>query len=101
MAAISDMRELSALAYGFIASKVLFAALKREALRLLGRWPHTPSTNLRRRPGVAAHRLDTLLTACVSVGLVERRQDGFINAAASQQYLGFPPQTGRVGLDRP
>ncbi len=86
MAAISDVRELSALAYGFIASKVLSAALNAKLFDCLADGPHSLD-ELAATSGVAVHRLDTLLTACVSAGLVERRQHGFINASVSQQYL--------------
>ncbi len=84
MATISDVRELSALAYGFIASKVLFAALNVKLFDCLADGPHSLD-ELAATSGVAVHRLDTLLTACVSVGLVERRQDCFTNAAAPRR----------------
>ena len=41
MAAISDVRELSALAYGFIASKVLFTALNAKLFDCLADGPHS------------------------------------------------------------
>ena len=78
--------ELSALAYGFIASKVLFAALNAKLFDCLADGPHSLD-ELAATSGVAVHRLDRLITACVSVGLVERRQNGFLNASVSQQYL--------------
>jgi|TARA_B100000315_G_C14535297_1_gene568173 SAM-dependent methyltransferase len=83
---ISDVRQISHIAYGFIASKVLFATLNAKLFDLLADGPR-PLPALADDTGIAEHRLDTLLTACVSLGLMERRDDGFINAPASQQYL--------------
>ena len=86
MAAISDVRDLSALAYGFMASKVLFAALNAKLFDALAEGPRS-FDGLVTATGVAEHRLETLLTACVSVGLVERRDEEFVNGPASEHYL--------------
>ena len=83
---ISDVREISNIAYGFIASKVLFAALNAKLFDLLADGPR-PLHDLERETGICGNRLETLLTACVSLGLIERSADGFLNAPASQQYL--------------
>jgi len=86
MPPITDVREISNLAYGFIASKVLFAALNARIFELLAQGPR-PLAVLERETGIAGNRLDTLLTACTSLGLIERGADGYRNAPASQQYL--------------
>ena len=86
MASITNVRELSELAYGFIASKVLFSALNARVFDRLADGPRSIDA-LAATTGIAGHRLDTLLTACVSIGLVERRRNAFVNAPASQQYL--------------
>lgn len=86
MPPITDVREISNLAYGFIASKVLFAALNARIFELLAQGPR-PLAVLERETGIAGNRLETLLTACTSLGLIERGADGYRNAPASQQYL--------------
>ena len=86
MPPITDVREISNLAYGFIASKVLFSALNARIFELLAHGSR-PLAELERETGIAANRLETLLTACTSLGLIERGADGYRNAPASQQYL--------------
>ena len=86
MAPISDVREISNLAYGFIASKVLFAALNAKLFDILAGGPRRLS-ELQGETGIGGNRLETLLTACVSLGLIEDGADGFANAPACQQYL--------------
>jgi len=85
-APISDVREISNLAYGFIGSKVLFSALNARIFELLAKGARSLA-DLEREAGIAGNRLDTLLTACTSLGLIERGADGYRNAPASQQYL--------------
>ena len=85
-APISDVREISNLAYGFIGSKVLFSALNARIFELLAKGARSLA-DLERETGIAGNRLDTLLTACTSLGLIERGADGYRNAPASQQYL--------------
>jgi predicted O-methyltransferase YrrM len=86
MPPITDVREISNLAYGFIGSKVLFSALNARIFELLAMGPR-PLAELERETGIAGNRLGTLLTACTSLGLIERGADGYRNAPASQQYL--------------
>ena len=42
-----------------------------------------PFADLERETGIAGNRLDTLLTACTSLGLIERGADGYRNAPAA------------------
>lgn len=83
---ISDVREISHIAYGFIGSKVLFAALNAKLFELLAEGPR-PLQDLERETGIRRNRLETLLTACSSLGLIANGGDGFRNAPAVQQYL--------------
>jgi SAM-dependent methyltransferase len=102
---VQDVREISRIAYGFMASKALFAALN---LDLFGRLASGPRAldELARETAIAPGRLGKLLTACVSLGLVEKRDvDRYANAPASQAYLvrGAPAYFGdyyRLQIDR-
>jgi hypothetical protein len=68
MPPISDVREISNLAYGFIGSKVLFSALNARIFELLAQGAR-PLADLERETGIAGNRLDNLLTACTTLGL--------------------------------
>jgi ubiquinone/menaquinone biosynthesis C-methylase UbiE len=86
VAPLTDVRELSRIAYGFMASKALFATLNLGLFdRLSG--GAKPLHVLADETGVAPKRLLTLITACVSLGLLEQRGDGYANAPASETYL--------------
>ena len=86
MAGITDVRGISNIAYGFMASKALFAALNLDLFsRLSGR--ATSLDALARETGVAPTRLLSLLTACVSLGLLENAAGEYRNAPASETYL--------------
>lgn len=83
---VTDVRQISSLAYGFIASKTLFAALN---IDLFGRLSPAgkSSSELSAGTGIPEHRLLTLLTACVSLGLIALRDGRYENAPASEAYL--------------
>jgi len=83
---LTDVRQISGIAYGFIASKTLFAALN---LDLFGRLSARARTlaELSDEMGIPEHRLLTLLTACVSLGLISQEQGRYANAPASEAYL--------------
>jgi ubiquinone/menaquinone biosynthesis C-methylase UbiE len=86
MKPIEDVRQISALAYGFIAAKALFAAL---SLDLFTRIAHgTPTlAGLSAATGTAPNRLRTLLTALKAAGLVSESAGCFANAPAVQSFL--------------
>jgi 2-hydroxy-4-(methylsulfanyl)butanoate S-methyltransferase len=86
VAPLTDVRDLSRIAYGFMASKALFAALNLGLFDRLAA-DAKPFHVLAEETGVAPKRLLTLITACVSLGLLERRGDRYANAPASQTYL--------------
>ncbi|HUF93973.1 MAG TPA: methyltransferase dimerization domain-containing protein, partial [Candidatus Limnocylindria bacterium] len=101
---MSDVREISHIAYGFMGSKALFSALH---LDLFGRLAGDTKSfeSLVEATGVAPNRLRTLLVALTSVGLVVRDGDGYRNAPASERYLvrGAPAYFGdyyRFQIDR-
>src|SRR5215213_830407 len=83
---ISDVRDISKLAYGFMASKALFVALELDVFGHLATAPKTLA-ELASETGITISRLHTLLTACVSIGLLFKTGDRYANAPASQQYL--------------
>lgn len=83
---ITDVREISHIAYGFMASKALFAALDLDVFGHLADGSK-PIDALSHDTEIAANRLETLLTACVSLGLLTREDNQFANGPASQRYL--------------
>ena len=92
---IEDVRAISQIAYGFIASKALFVALDLDLFgHLHGRAKSLEV--LAKATGVSPQRLRTLLTSLVSVGLVTRAEDSYANAPAGDRYLvrGAPAYFG-------
>ena len=86
MAGITDVRGISTIAYGFMASKALFAALNLDLFSRLANGPKSLEA-LSGETGIAPTRLLSLLTACVSLGLLENSPGGYANAPASTTYL--------------
>jgi ubiquinone/menaquinone biosynthesis C-methylase UbiE len=78
--------DISAIAYGFMASKALFAALEIGVFTELADDPLAPD-DLADRTGLAARRLRTLLHALAGLGLLVRDGDRFGNAPAADRYL--------------
>ncbi len=70
---LTDVRQISSIAYGFIASKTLFAALNLDLFSRLSPGGKT-ITELAGEMGIPQHRLLTLLTACASLGLISQGQ---------------------------
>jgi ubiquinone/menaquinone biosynthesis C-methylase UbiE len=95
MRAVTERRELSSIAYGFMASKALFAALGVDLFTHLAAGPRT-TAELSQDTGIAAHRLQTLLHALSAVGLIVARGQSYTNASACQRYLarGAPGEFG-------
>ena len=101
---LTDVRQISRIAYGFFASKALFAALN---LNLFGHLAdgRTSLDSLADTTGVAPNRLTTLLSTLASVGLVVRNGQNWTNAPAAARYLvpGQPAYFGdyyRFQIDR-
>ena len=104
MEPLTDVRAISRIAYGFMASKVLFAALNLDLFSRVSAQPKTLA-ELAEETGIAANRLLTLLTACVSLGLLRDAEGRYANAPASTAYLvrGTPGYFGdyyRFQVDR-
>lgn len=94
MEPLTDVRDISRIAYGFIASKALFAALE---LDLFSRLLEPKSIDaLARESGVPARRVQTLLATLTALGLIVRDGDRFHNSPASERYLtrGSPASFG-------
>jgi ubiquinone/menaquinone biosynthesis C-methylase UbiE len=85
MPPLVDVRDLSRLAYGFMGSKVLFAALNLDLFSRLTK-PTTVDA-LTDEPGIGLNRLRTLLAALTAVGLVVREGEQYRNAPVSDRYL--------------
>ena len=83
---ITDVRDISRIGYGFMASQALFAALELDVFGHLAGGPQTLEA-LAQATGVASHRLVALLSACVGLGLLGREDDRYVNAPASATYL--------------
>lgn len=83
---LASVRDISRIAYGFMASKVLFAALDLDLFGLLAAGPKSAKT-LGDATGLLPGRLEILLTACVGLGLLVKHGDTYENAPASQTYL--------------
>ena len=101
---ISDVRDISRIAYGFMGSKALFSALGLDLFDHLA-GDGKPLEMLVAETGVAGNRLKTLLAALTAVGLVVRDGDRYRNAPATQRYLvrGAPAYFGdyyRFQIDR-
>ena len=86
MEPITDVREISRIAYGFKASKALFVAID---LDLFSRFSESakPLSVLADETGVAENRLETLLTALTGLGLLINAGGSYSNAPASEDYL--------------
>lgn len=94
MEPLRDVRDISRIAYGFIASKALFAALELDLFsRLL---EPTTIDVLAQESGIAAHRVKTLLATLTALGLIVCDDDRFHNSPASEKYLtrGSPAYFG-------
>jgi 2-hydroxy-4-(methylsulfanyl)butanoate S-methyltransferase len=85
-APITDVREISRIGYGFMASQALFAALDLDVFGRLADGPKSLLT-LARETGVTPERLVALLSACVGLGLLGLEEDRYVNAPAAASYL--------------
>jgi SAM-dependent methyltransferase len=83
---LEDVRQISALTYGFIASKALFAALDLDLFTRIAQGIDTLPA-LAEATNVAANRLRTLLTALKTVGLLSEADGRFTNAPATHTFL--------------
>jgi 2-hydroxy-4-(methylsulfanyl)butanoate S-methyltransferase len=83
---IEDVRDISAITYGFMASKALFAALDFDLFTHIDHGTDAV-IELAKASGVSENRLVTLLTALKSLGLIVEREGRFANAPATAKFL--------------
>ncbi len=104
MAGIEDVRDISRIAYGFMASKALFAALNLDLFTKLEGQAKSLAV-LSEETGVAENRLSTLLTALTGTGLLVADGAAYANSDGASRYLipGKPAYFGdyyRYQIDR-
>ena len=83
---VRDVRDISRLAYGFIASKALFAALDVDLFGHVDRGINS-TAELSQKLGVAENRLSTLLAALTALGLLVHEDAQYSNSPAAARYL--------------
>ena len=83
---IEDVRDISAITYGFMASKALFAALDFDLFTHIDRGADSV-VGLAEATGVSGNLMLTLLTALKSLGLIVEREGRFANAPATAKFL--------------
>lgn len=83
---IEDVKDISAITYGFMASKALFAALEFDLFTHVAQGADSTGA-LAAAAGIAENRLITLLTALKSLGLISEEGGRLINAPATARYL--------------
>lgn len=86
MTLLTTAEEISDIAFGFMGSKALFAALHFGVFTHLADGPMT-AEELGKAAGLPAERARTLLTAVASLGLVSVEGDRFANAPAAKSFL--------------
>lgn len=82
----TDVRHISHIAYGFMASRALFSALNLELFGHISDGARELEA-LSSATGVADSRLKTLMAVLVSLGLCVQEGDGYANAPATERYL--------------
>ena len=92
---VESVHEISAITYGFMASKALFAALEFDLFTNIAQGADSTSA-LAKATGVAENRLVTLLAALKSLRLISEAGGRLINAPATSRYLvaGAPGDSG-------
>lgn len=78
--------EISDIAFGFMASKALFAALRYDVFTHLAAGPCT-AARLAEATGLHPLRAETLLTALAGLGLVASADGRFANSPAAEAFL--------------
>jgi predicted O-methyltransferase YrrM len=86
MTVLTEAEEISDIAFGYMGSKALFAALHFGIFTKLGDGPASVA-DLAKKTGLPRERCRTLLTALTALGLTERRDDTFANSPAAERFL--------------
>ena len=82
---IEDVKDISAITYGFMASKALFAALEFDLFTHIAQGASISA--LAKATGIAENWLVTLLATLKSLGLISEADGRLINAPATARYL--------------
>jgi ubiquinone/menaquinone biosynthesis C-methylase UbiE len=82
----STAEDISQIAFGFMASKALFAGLHLDIFTLLDRKTRT-AAEISTKTDVSINRITTLLTALTGIGLVEIKNLVYSNAPAASIFL--------------
>ena len=83
---VETAEDVSRLAFGFMASKALFAGLHADVFTRLADGPKTAPA-LAELAGVPVNRVTILMTALSAVGLVERDGEAYANAPGAALFL--------------
>ena len=83
---IETAEQVSEIAFGFMASKALFAGLHVDVFTPLTDAPKT-AKELARETDVPVNRITTLMTALTGVGLVERDGERYANSPGAEAFL--------------
>ncbi|MCA1300142.1 acetylserotonin O-methyltransferase [Stappia indica] len=86
MPILTEAEEISDIAFGYMASKALFAALHFGIFTHLSQAPARVE-DLAAKIGVPAERCRTLLTALAALGLIERDGGAYRNSPAAERFL--------------
>lgn len=86
MKLITEAEEISEIAFGFMASKALFAALHVGIFTKLSERPKRID-ELAAEANAAPNRIQTLMTALAALGLVDRAGDAFANSPGAEAFL--------------
>ncbi len=78
--------DVSQIAFGFMASKALFAGLHIDVFTLLAQKAKS-ADEIASETKVPANRITTLLTALTSIGLIDRNDTVYSNAPAADMFL--------------
>ena len=78
--------DVSRIAFGFMASKALFAGLHLDVFTRLAAGAKTVA-EIAEETGVPENRVTTLLTALTSIGLLSRDGDGYANSPGAAAFL--------------
>ena len=83
---VKTAEEVSSIAFGFMASKAMFAGLHLDVFTNLADGPKS-CEKLSEVIGVPLNRIVTLMTALNGVGLVEREDDLYANSPGAEAFL--------------
>ena len=86
MSLLTEADEISNIAFGFMGSKALFAALELEVFSTLADAPKT-SAELAAAAEIHPDRAMTLLTSLAGLGLVSVKDGRFANSPAAETFL--------------